>query len=134
MMGAVAAAPGQPAEPAGGDPFEQWCRLRASEGERVSIIRLYAMVAEPRGLRAHELPLAERRALAARAVAVVYPGWETVPGSDPRTEPLRVVPYDPAWPGRFQAWRDRLASRLGATASSATTSGRTRRPAACTPR
>jgi hypothetical protein len=62
MMGAVEAPPGQPAEPAGGDPFEQWCRLRASEGERVSMIRLYAMVAGPRGLRAHELPPAERRA------------------------------------------------------------------------
>jgi GrpB-like predicted nucleotidyltransferase (UPF0157 family) len=112
----VAARPGQAAEQAGGDPFEQWCRLRAREGERVSMIHLYAMVAEPRGLRAHELPLAERRALAARAVAVVFPGWETVPGSDQRSDPVRVVPHDPAWAGRFQAWRDRLAAGLGATA------------------
>jgi len=116
MMGAVAAAPGPPAEQAGGDPFERWCRLRASGGERVSMIRLYTMVAEPRGLQAHELPPAERAALAERALAVVFPGWETVPGSDRRTDPVRVVPYDPAWPGRFQAWRDRLARRLGATA------------------
>ena len=116
MMEAVAAAPGQPAEQAGGDPFEEWCRLRASQGERVSMIRLYAMVAGPRGLQAHELPLAERRALARRAIAVVFPGWETVPGSDQRADPVRVVPYDPAWAGRFQAWRDRLAARLGATA------------------
>jgi len=49
-------------------------------------------------------------------VAVVFPGWETVPGSDRRTDPVRVVPSDPAWAGRFQAWRDRLAARLGATA------------------
>jgi hypothetical protein len=56
MIEAVAAAPGRPAEQAGGDPFEEWCRLRAGEGERVSMIRLYAMVAEPRGLEAHELP------------------------------------------------------------------------------
>jgi GrpB-like predicted nucleotidyltransferase (UPF0157 family) len=116
MMGAVAAAPGQPAEQAGGDPFDEWRRLRASEGERVSMIRLYAMAAEPRGLQAHELPVAERRALAKRALAVVFPGWETVPGSDSRTDPVRVVPYDPAWPARFQAWRDRLASGLGAAA------------------
>ena len=116
MMEPVAAPPGQPAEQAGGDAFGKWCRLRASEGERVSMIRLYAMVAGPRGLQAHELPPAERRALAERALAVVFPGWETVPGSDRRTDPVRVVPYDPAWAGRFQAWRDRLAARLGATA------------------
>jgi hypothetical protein len=36
MMEAVAAAPGQPAARAGGDPFGEWCRLRAAEGERVS--------------------------------------------------------------------------------------------------
>jgi GrpB-like predicted nucleotidyltransferase (UPF0157 family) len=116
MMEAVAAAPGQPAERVGGDPFEEWCRLRATEGERVSMIRLYALVAGPRGLQPHELPPAERRALARRAIAVVFPGWETVPGSDQRTDPVRVVPYDPAWAGQFQAWRDRLAARLGATA------------------
>jgi GrpB-like predicted nucleotidyltransferase (UPF0157 family) len=116
MMGAVEAPPGQPAESAADGPFEEWCRLRASEGERVTMLRLYAMVGEPRGLQAHELPPAERRVLAERALAVVFPGWETVPGSDRRTDPVRVVPYDPAWPGRFQAWRGRLAGRLGAGA------------------
>jgi hypothetical protein len=99
-----------------GNPFETWRRLRESQGDRVTIITLYAMVAGPRGLRAHELPLAERRALAARAISVVFPGWETEPGSDPRAEAVRVVPYDPAWPGRFEAWRDRLAGELGAIA------------------
>jgi hypothetical protein len=37
MMGAVET----------GGPFEEWCRLRESGGGRVSMIRLYAMVAEP---------------------------------------------------------------------------------------
>ena len=58
---------GQTAASRGGDPFAEWRRLRANQGDRVSLIRLYAMVAEPRGLAAHELPLAERRALAERA-------------------------------------------------------------------
>ena len=63
------AAPGSP-----DGPFETWLRLRESQGARVSMIRLYAMVAEPRGLRADELPLAERRALGQRArSAVAHP-------------------------------------------------------------
>jgi GrpB-like predicted nucleotidyltransferase (UPF0157 family) len=114
MMGTVGgdAVPGPPAD----DAFEAWCQLRAVSGPRVSMIRLYEMAAGPRGLRAHELPPAERAALARRALAVVFPGWETVPGSDTRTEPVRVVPYDPAWAGRFGAWRDRLGGSLGAAA------------------
>ncbi len=31
-------------------------------------------------------------------------------------EPVRVVAYDPGWPERFEAWRERLAGLLGATA------------------
>jgi GrpB-like predicted nucleotidyltransferase (UPF0157 family) len=122
MMEAVgsSAGPEHPAVPArdqpAADPFGTWRRLRESQGDRVSLISLYAMAAEPRGLRAHELPLAERRALGARAISVIFPGWETVSGSDPRAEAVRVVPYDPAWAGRFRAWRDRLADGLGAAA------------------
>jgi GrpB-like predicted nucleotidyltransferase (UPF0157 family) len=100
----------------GGDPFAEWCRLRASQGDRASLIRLYAMVAEPRGLAAHELPLAERKELGTRAMAVVFPGWEIVPGSDRHVEPVAVVPYDPAWATAFESWRDRLAGRLGRAA------------------
>ena len=107
---------GQTAASRGGDPFAEWRRLRANQGDRVSLIRLYAMVAEPRGLAAHELPLAERRALAERAMTVIFPGFQILPGSDRHREPVSVVPYDPAWAGAFRVWRDRLAGRLGRTA------------------
>lgn len=34
----------------------------------------------------------------------------------PGREPVRVVPYDPAWPARFEVFRDRLAAVLGPVA------------------
>ena len=87
------------------------------EGPRVSLIRLFDLVAEPRGLRPHELPLAERRALAARATPLLWPGFQHNSRSQPRDpEPVRVVAYDPGWPERFEGWRGRLAGLLGAVA------------------
>jgi GrpB-like predicted nucleotidyltransferase (UPF0157 family) len=44
-------------------------------------------------------------------------GFEVVAGSErSATDPIEVVPYDPQWPARFAAWRDRLAAELGPTA------------------
>ncbi len=101
----------------GGDPFTAWRAMREREGARVSLIQLYALVAEPRGLRAHELPLAERRELAARATPLLWPGFQDNARAQPRApEPVRVIAYDPAWPERFEAWRGRLASLLGPAA------------------
>ncbi len=122
-MGDIGGGPGGAGGPGEPDPqlrnddtFAAWCRLRQSQGPRVSLIRLYAMAAEARGLRAHDLPLPERRILAERAMPVVFPGWETVSGSDRHVEPIEVVPHDPAWPAAFRVWRDRLAGQLGAAA------------------
>jgi GrpB-like predicted nucleotidyltransferase (UPF0157 family) len=98
------------------ETFAAWLRLRNSQRQRVSLLRLYAMVAEARGLRAQDLPLGERRQLAERAMSAVFPGWEQVVGSDRQAEPVEIVPYDPAWPAVFGAWRDRLAGRLGPVA------------------
>jgi GrpB-like predicted nucleotidyltransferase (UPF0157 family) len=91
--------------------------MREREGPRISLIRLYALVAEPRGLEPHELPLAERRELAARALPLLWPGFQYASRSRPRApEPVRVVAYDRAWPARFADWRERLAGLLGPAA------------------
>jgi GrpB-like predicted nucleotidyltransferase (UPF0157 family) len=103
--------------PSEDDPFTVWQVVREREGPRASLIRLYAMVAEPSGLEPHELPLDQRRELAARAAPLLWPGFQYNPRSQPREPQLvEVVPYDPRWPERFEAWRSRLASLLGPVA------------------
>jgi GrpB protein len=107
-----------PAEgPGGGEPFTAWQEVREREGPTASLIRLYAMVAEPRGLEPHELPLNERRELAVRAAPVLWPGFQSNPRSQARKpELVEVVAYDPRWPERFETWRGWLASLLGPVA------------------
>jgi GrpB-like predicted nucleotidyltransferase (UPF0157 family) len=101
----------------GGDPFTAWQEMRERAGPRISLIRLYALVAEPRGLKPNELPLAERRELAARAAPLLWPGFQPNPRSRPRKpEPIRLVPYTPDWPQRFELWRGRLTALLGPVA------------------
>jgi len=39
-----------------------------------------------------------------------------LPGSARGADPHEVASYDPDWPARFQAWRDRLAAALGPAA------------------
>ena len=58
------------------DSIETWRRWRVAQGETVTIIELYGLVARRRGLAAEQLPLEERQALAARALEVIYPGFE----------------------------------------------------------
>jgi GrpB-like predicted nucleotidyltransferase (UPF0157 family) len=99
------------------DSFTAWREMRERDGPGVSLIRLYALVAEPRGLQPHELPLAERRELADRAAPLLWPGFQQNPRSQPRGPmPVQVVAYDPGWPERFEAWRGRLAGVLGPAA------------------
>ena len=98
------------------DPFETWCRLRAAEGARASLIDLYALAAHPRGLAAHELSLEERDLLTARALPVMFPGFQVVPNSSRAREPIEVLPYDERWGGRYQAWRRKLQDALGSVA------------------
>ena len=101
----------------GGDPFETWRQRREAEGARVTLIDLYRLVAGPRGLQPQKLPLAERASLRDRALPVMWPGYDVPPGSE-RAEHDRVeiVPYDPAWPSRFQTWRARIDAVLGSAA------------------
>lgn len=69
------------------------------------------MVARPRGLEPWELPLSERMALTAQALPEAFPGFELVPNSG-RGDPVALAPYDPTWPQRFQAWKQRLIAVL----------------------
>ncbi len=102
---------------AGLDPFDVWRQRREAEGAPVTLIDLYRLVADQRGIAPDELPLDERAGLRDRALPVMWPGYQAPPGSE-RTErdPIEIVPYDSAWPERFRSWRDRLAAALGAAA------------------
>jgi GrpB-like predicted nucleotidyltransferase (UPF0157 family) len=101
-------------EAGGEDPFAVWREMRERGGARVTLIELYALVAEPRGLKPHELPLAERRELAGRATPLMWPGFEYNERSQPREpQPVEIVAYDQGWPERLEAWRGRLAGLLG---------------------
>ena len=101
----------------GSGPFEIWRRRRQREGPSVTLIDLYRLVAESRGLSAEQLPLDERRALQDLALPVIWPGYQVPLHTDRfQSDPVEIVPYDPAWPARFQIWRDRLSAALGAAA------------------
>src|SRR5215472_2729749 len=97
------------------EAIENWRRLRSNGGRRVTIIDLYRLVAEPRGLLPHELPRSERLALARAAMPYVWAGFEVTAGTE-RDDPITVVEYDSAWPARFNAWRGRIAGTLGKVA------------------
>jgi hypothetical protein len=55
-------------------PVAAWRRLHEVEGARATVIDLHELAARSRGLAAHELPLAERVALAQAAMPDVWPG------------------------------------------------------------
>ena len=82
----------------------------------MTLIDLYRIAAEARGLAAHELPLAERAALRDRALPEMWPGYQVPAGTERAEDPVEIVAYDPAWPARFQSWRGRLAGALGEAA------------------
>ncbi len=100
------------------EAFETWRRRREAEGASVTLIDLYRLVAEQRGLPPNELSSEERARLRDRALPVIWPGFEVPPGSNRVERDLvEVVPYDRAWPARFDSWRTRIASVLGPTAT-----------------
>ncbi len=98
------------------DPIDAWLRLRSVEGNRATIIDLYELAGAPRGLAAHELPLAERLGLARQAVPHIWPGFNVTDGSERPAVPLVVIDYDPAWPQTYASWRDRVGRTLGRAA------------------
>lgn len=107
---------GDRARDGGADAFASWCRLRATKGERVTVIDLYQMVAADEGLSPEELDLAQRQLLAERALRFIWPNWEVGPGSGRLPEPIEIKAYDPRWPDLFGNWKDRIAAALGSAA------------------
>ena len=92
--------------------FAEWRRRQADVGPRVAVLGLYRLVADARGVAATELPLAERKALAA-GVTVIWPGFEA--------RAVVASPGPPSTSGgpsgvRAEAWHRALAGALGPTA------------------
>jgi GrpB-like predicted nucleotidyltransferase (UPF0157 family) len=98
------------------EPWDAWRQLRASEGNRATIIDLYELFAASQHVAAHELPAATRLSLARQAMAQAWPGFAVIEGSERPRVPLVVVDYDPAWPQTYERWRQQVAAALGRTA------------------
>jgi GrpB-like predicted nucleotidyltransferase (UPF0157 family) len=96
----------------GADPVAAWMLLRDAKGRSATVLDLYRLAAEPRGLQPHELPREERLVLARSVMPVVWPGWEITDRSE-RADPITVVAYDDVWPARFEQWRHRIERVLG---------------------
>ncbi|HET9781900.1 MAG TPA: GrpB family protein [Candidatus Dormibacteraeota bacterium] len=73
-------------------------------------------MARSKGLQPHELTAEDRAALSHRFLQATEPSFEVAPGSDRALDRIELVAYDPEWPRRFEAWRQQLATALGATA------------------
>jgi GrpB-like predicted nucleotidyltransferase (UPF0157 family) len=101
--------------PPDADPVARWVRLHQVEGRRATVIDLYQLVGEPRGLKPHELPLEERKRLARVIAPTVWPGFEVTDDSE-RFDPINVVTYDKEWPASFASWRGLIANELGPVA------------------
>lgn len=114
-----------------GELFDQWRVRRAREGVHVDVIDLYELVAASRGIEAHDLSLEERKALAGRAMEVMWPGFEKVGDSGGRGASVELVDYDEAWPARYEAWRTRLAGPLAGVAARIEHIGSTSVPGLC---
>lgn len=99
--------------PRDSDPVDAWRRLRTVEGPGATIIDLYELAARRRGLSAHDLPAAERHALALSVMPDVWPGWDVTSGSERVGDVIEIVDYDPTWPDRFAAWQQTLRAALG---------------------
>lgn len=88
-----------------------WVRLHEVEGRRATVIGLYRLVSEPRGLKPQELPVEERRRLAHAIAPTFWPGFHVTEGSE-RFDPIHVVAYDKEWPARFASWRKVISDAL----------------------
>ncbi len=93
------------------DPVITWIRLREVEGRHATVIDLYRLVSEPRGLEPHELPLEERKRLSRAIAPTFWPGFQVTDGSE-RFDPIKLAEYDKEWPARFASWRNLISDSL----------------------
>jgi len=95
-------------------PFAIWRERRASGDANASLGDLYELVAKARGRSVEQLTGEERAQIWALAAPIMEPGFEIIPDSErDAADPIELVQYDPAWPLRFEAWRQRLSKVLG---------------------
>lgn len=95
------------------EAFEAWRRLRQARGAFVTVINLYELVARARGIEPGQLTIDERATLGSRALQVMDPRFEYIPGSErPEAEPIELTPYDWGWPAQFEAWKQKLLAAL----------------------
>jgi GrpB-like predicted nucleotidyltransferase (UPF0157 family) len=91
-------------------PFAIWRERRASGDANASLGDLYKLVAEARGRPVEQLTGEERAQIWALAAPIMEPGFEVIPGSErDEADPIELVQYDPEWPLRFEARRQRLS-------------------------
>lgn len=90
--------------PLDADPVTTWVGLHQVEGRRATVIDLYRLVSEPRGLEPHELSLEERKRLSRAIAPTFWPGFRVTDGSE-RFDPIKVVAYDTDWPAQFESWQ-----------------------------
>jgi GrpB-like predicted nucleotidyltransferase (UPF0157 family) len=100
-----------------GDPGRAWRRLHDRFGARITLIDRYALEAAHRGTHPGALDDELRARLRAETLRAQFPAMEFTAGSERADGPVEVVPYDPRWPARFEAWRHRLAAALGPAAT-----------------
>jgi hypothetical protein len=82
-------------------PWESWHRLRVRSGRRGPLLYLYRLTAQAERVPLDQLDRGLRRALAERALAVQFPGFERSTAKPRPPDPVEVVAYEPSWPRRF---------------------------------
>jgi hypothetical protein len=94
-------------------PFAIWRERRASGDATASLGDLYKLVAQARGKPVEQLTSEERAQIWALAAPIMEPGFEIIPDSERNeADPIELVQYDPEWPLRFEAKRQRLSKVL----------------------
>jgi GrpB-like predicted nucleotidyltransferase (UPF0157 family) len=101
-----------------GDPAAAFRLLRERFGRRgATLVDRYALEAAARGVAPEALELDVRDRLTHEVLREEYPGleWASAFAGFSR-DPIEVVEADPAWPARFDEWRDRIRGALGSVA------------------
>jgi GrpB-like predicted nucleotidyltransferase (UPF0157 family) len=91
--------------------FAEWLGRRAADPS-ISYLVLYDIAGDMVGQGPLDLDPDLRRALALRAIPVIYPGTELVSGTASGGHPVVVVDYDPSWSVKYETWRQRIVEVL----------------------